>query len=351
MKIIQNLNPNKAHGPDKISIRMIKICGKSLCKPLEMIFKSCIKKGEYPSEWKKANVVPVHKKGDKQLLKNYRPISLLPIFGKIFERIIYNNIFEYLTTNKLISDNQSGFKPGDSCINQLLSITHEIYHSLDNGLEVRGVFLDISKAFDKIWHEDLILKLKQYGISENVVCLIKCFLKNRKQRVVLNGQTSSWTNVLAGVPQGSILGPLFFLIYINDLSDDSSSNPKLFGDDTSLFSVVHNKNTSAKELNNDLCKISNSSNQWKMSFNTDPIKQAQEVMFSRKITKTNHSTLIFNDNPVHQVALQKHLEMFLDFKLNFEEHLKTIVNKISKTIGLLLKFRNFLSRKIATCNI
>ena len=194
-KIIRNLNPNKAHGLDKISIRMIKICGRSLCKPLEMIFKSCIKKGEYPSAWKKANVVPVHKKGDKQLLKNYRPISLLPIFGKIFERIIYNNIFEYLTTTKLLLDNQSGFKPGDSCINQLLSITHEIYHSLDNGLEVRGVFLDISKAFDKVWHEGLILKLKQYGISENLLCLIKWFLKNGKQSVVLNGQTSSWTNV------------------------------------------------------------------------------------------------------------------------------------------------------------
>ena len=111
-----------------------------------MIFKSCIIKGEFPSEWKKANVVPLHRKIDKQALKNYRPISLLPIFENFFERIIYNNIFEYLTTNKLISDNQSGFKPGDSCVNQLLSITHEIYHSLDNGLEVRGVFLDISKA-------------------------------------------------------------------------------------------------------------------------------------------------------------------------------------------------------------
>ena len=146
MKIIQNLNLNRVHGPDKINIRLIKICGKSLCKPLEMIFKSCIIKGEYPSEWKKANVVPVHKKGDKQLLKNYRPISLLPIFGKIFERIIYNNIFEYLATKILISENQSGFKlvkTGDSSVNQLLSITHEIYHSLDNGLEVRGVFLDI----------------------------------------------------------------------------------------------------------------------------------------------------------------------------------------------------------------
>ena len=188
------------------------------------------------------------------ILKELQTDSLLPIFGKNFERIIYNNIFEYLTTNKLISDNQSGFKPGDSCVNQLLSITHEIYYSLDNGLEVRDVFLDTSKAFHKVCHEGLRLKLNQYKISENLLCLIKCFLKNHKQGVVLNGQTSSWTNVLAGVPQGSILGPLFFLIYINDLSDDLSSNPKLFADDTSLFSVVHDKNTSAKELNNDLRK-------------------------------------------------------------------------------------------------
>ena len=118
-------------------------------RTFEMVFKSCIIKVEFPSEWKKANVVLVHKKSHKQSLKNYRPISLLPIFGKIVERIIYNNIFEYLTTNKLISDNQSGFKPGDSCFILLLSIAHEIYHSLDNRLEVRVVFLDISKAFDK----------------------------------------------------------------------------------------------------------------------------------------------------------------------------------------------------------
>ena len=117
-------------------------------------------------------------KSDKQLLKNYRPISLLPIFGKNFERIIYNNIFEYLTTNKLISDNQSGFKPGDSRVNQLLSITHEIYHSLDNGLEVKGVFLDISKAFCKEWHEGQMLILNQYGISENLLCLIKDFQRS-----------------------------------------------------------------------------------------------------------------------------------------------------------------------------
>ena len=191
LKKNQNLNPNKAYGRDKISICIIKICGKSLCRPLEMIFKSCIIKGEFPSEWKKANVVPVHKKSDKPSLKNYRPILLLPIFAKILERIIYNNIFEYLTTNKLISDNQSGFKPGVSCVNQLLSITHKICHLLDICLEVKSVFLDISKAFDKVWHEGLILKFNQYGTSENLLCLIKCFLKSRKLRVVLNGQTSS----------------------------------------------------------------------------------------------------------------------------------------------------------------
>ena len=179
------------------------------------------------------------------------------------------------------------------------------------------MFFDISKAFEKVWYEVLILKLNQYEISENLLCLIKCFLKNRKQRVVLNGQTLSWNNVLAGVPQGFSLGPLFFYIYINDLSDDLSSTPKLFADDTSHFSVVHDKNTSAKELNNDLQKISNWAYQWKMSFNPDPLKQVLEVIFSRKMTKTNPPTLIFNDNWVQQVALQKHLGMFLDCKLKF----------------------------------
>ena len=135
------------------------------------------------------------------------------------------------------------------------------------------------------------------------------------------------------------------MIYINDLSDDLSSNPKLFADDTSIFPVVHAKNTSANELNNDLRKISNWAYQWKMSFNPNPLKQAQEVIFSRKMTKTNHPALIFNKNPVHQVALHKHLRMYLDCKLNFEEHLKTIINKIIKTIGLLRKFQSFLPRK------
>ena len=234
---------------------MLKLCGSSVFRPLQIIYKSCLDKGKSPQEWKKVNVVPVHKKNDKQLVKNYRPISLLPICGKIFERILYNSLFDFLNQNDFISPAQSGFKPGDSCINQLLSITHEIYQSMDEGYEIRGVFLDISKAFDEVWREGLVFKLKQNEISGNLLIIFEHFLRNRKQRVVLNGRTSNWENIYAGVPQGSILGPLLFLIYINDLAENLSSNPKLFADDTSLFSVVHDLNTSAIEINDDLKKI------------------------------------------------------------------------------------------------
>ena len=145
-QIINKLDCNKVHGHDEISIRMLKICGSSVCRPLQIIYNSCLDRGKFPQEWKKANVVPVHKINDKQLLKSYRPISLLPICGKIFERILYNSLFNFPNQNDLISPAQSGFKPGDSCINQLLSITHEIYHSMDEGYEIRSVFLDMIKS-------------------------------------------------------------------------------------------------------------------------------------------------------------------------------------------------------------
>ena len=253
-------------------------------------------------------------------------------------------MFEFFIQNNLITPNQSGFKTGDSRINQLISITHEIYKSFDDGYEVRGIFLNISKAFDKVWHQGLHYKLRQNSVSGELSNTLTDVLDNRIQRVILNGQYSSWPNVETGVTQGSILGPLLFLIYINDLSDNLASNRKLFADDTSLFSVVKNVDASNIDLKNDLKKIDEWAFQWKISFNPDPTKQAQEVTFSRKVQTTNHAPLFFNENVVPKIALQKHLGMFLDIKLNFSEHLKTIFQKTNKTIGLLCKLQTLLPR-------
>ena len=166
----------------------------------------------------------------------------------------------------------------------------------------------------------VLFKLKKNGISDQILNIITDFLSFRKQRVVLNGQVSPWVSIEAGVAQGSILGPLLFSIYINDLSDDLSTIAKLFADDTSLFPIVRNVNTSY--FNSDLSKTSNWAFQWKMSFNPDHSKQAQEVIFSRKIQKTCHPSIYFNNKSVKQVLSQKHLGLILDNKLNFKDVLK-----------------------------
>ena len=223
------------------------------------------------------------------------------------------------------------FKPGDSCINQLLSVTHEIFKSSDVGLEVRSVFLDVSKALDKVWHDGIIYRVTQNGISGDLLNLKEDFLKERKQRVLLNGQDSTWENINAGVPQGSILSPLLFLIYIKDLAEDHTTNAKLLGDDTSLFPIVHASQTSANDVNKDLSIINN----WKMNFNLDPTKEAREVIFSRKAKEIYHPPVVFNNTSVTQSSSQKHQGVILDSKLLFDEHLKMVSLKISKTLGLL----------------
>ena len=172
-----------------------------------------------------------------------------------------------------------------------------------------------------VWHDGIIYKLTQNGISGNLLNLLEDFLKERKQRAVLNGQVSTWKNINAGVPQGSILGPLLFLIYINDLTEGMMTNVKLFADDTSLFSVVHGTQTSANDLNKDLEIINNWAFQWKMNFNPDPAKQAHEVIFSRKAKEVYHPPLVFNNTSVSQSSSQKHLGVVLDSKLIFDEHL------------------------------
>ena len=192
LSLIRNLNPNKATGSDGISGQMLLLCDNSVVLPLKIIFQYILVSSSYPDMWKLANVIPIFKKGDKQLIKNYRPISLLPICGKIFEKIIFNNLYNYLNRNNLITNNRSGFRPGDSTTNQLLYLVTEIHKAFDDpkSLEVRAVFLDITKAFDKVWHDGLLFKLNQNGISGGLLKLSENYLHDRKQRVVLNGSYS-----------------------------------------------------------------------------------------------------------------------------------------------------------------
>ena len=241
---------------------------------------------------------------------------------------------------KLLNTNQSGFLPSESSVNQLLAITHEIFEAFDCNppLEVRSVFLDISKAFDKVWHKGLLYKLKSLIISGELYNLPENYLSGRFQRVVLNGQTSSWRPVLAGVPQGSIMGPLLFLIYINDLSSELKSNVKLFAVDTSLFTAVKDKNESGNILNNDLQSISTWAYNWKMRFNPDSSKPTQEVLFSRKNKFQVHPTISLNNVQVERVSYQKHLGILLDETLNFKQNTDSAISKVNKGISVIKNF-------------
>ena len=225
ISFIRDLNKGKATGPDEISAQMLIMCDDAIETPLKIIYENILLSGIYPDIWKSANLTPIHKKGDKQLVNNYRPIC-----GKILEKVVFNQLYTFFISNNLITTNQSCFCSGDSTTNQLLPLVDKILASFDsrNFLEVMSVFLDISKAFDKVWHEGLIFKLnKMVSQAMSSIFLIN-YLSGRRQRVVINGTSSKYFQVELGVPQGSVRGPLLFLIYINDLENGIKSKVKFF---------------------------------------------------------------------------------------------------------------------------
>ena len=348
LSIMRSLDPPKAHGFDDLSINMIKICDIEIVKALYLIYMKCLETGRFPSSWKKANVLPIHRKESRQLKKNYRPIPLLPNFEKILEKLIFDTIYQYLCKNQLQTPNQSDFCPGDSTVNQLLSITHKIYSTFEEfpSREMRAVFLDISKGFDKVWHDGLLFKLKSYGISGCLFSVLEDFLDNCQQRVVLNAKTSNWSPVTAGVPQGAAISPLFFLIYINDSVDNVSSEAKLFADDTSLFTVVYDVDIAADKLNRGVDIISNWAHQWKIKFNPDRNKQAIQVIFSQKKGTVVHPPT-FSNGPEVAIKLEhKHLGMILDSKLNFHSHIREAIIKARGGIGIIRFLSKYVSRVV-----
>ena len=341
---LSSLDTSKACGPDLINPRLLKEAASIISYPLLKLFNRSLETATFPDVWKQANVSPVYKTGSRNEISNYRPISLLPITGKVMERCIFNRLMDHLNSNNFLCSNQSGFIPGDSTVNQLLDVTNQIGKALDSAKEVRTVFCDISKAFDRVWHRGLIYKLDKAGISGSLLHWFASYLSNREQRVTLKNNVSSWCAIKAGVPQGSILGPLLFLIYINDIVSDIKSNIRLFADDTTLFIVVDNPVFSSNTINCDLDTISRWADQWLVTFNPS---KTESLLISTKKVPVSHSTIYFSGKPIQEVKYMYHKHLGLIFSNNghWNNHVEAILGKASSRLNVLRKNKFVLNRR------
>ena len=271
---------NGAAGWDDITPHMLKMIGNSINHPLVYMINLSLQQGIFPKELKIANVLPLFKANDPSVFNNYRPVSLLCVLSKVYEKVMYNRLIRFLEDFNILFENQFWFRKLHSSYMALMILTDKLIKSLEKGEFVIGVYLDFSKAFDTVDHAILLSKLSHYGVRGNALQWFKSYLSDRKQYVTYNGVSSPVNNITCGVPQGSILGPLLFLLYINDLGCVSSSIASiLFADDTNLFKTGNDLNKMQEELNCELSKIS----QWlkvnKLSLN---IGKTHFVVFTNK---------------------------------------------------------------------
>ena len=339
---LRSLSTGKAAGPDGINNRLLKELANPLSVPLCDLFNFSLRHGKVPVSWKEANVSPIHKKDDPSEVSNYRPISLLNTIGKVMEKIIHKHVFNFFRDHNVITTLQSGFLPGDSTINQLTDLYNTFCKALDDGKEVRAIFCDVSKAFDRVWHKGLLFKLKSVGISGSLLNWFTDYLKDRRQRVVLPGATSSWAYIKAGVPQGSILGPLLFLIYINDIVENINSSIRLFADDTSLYIIVNDPLDAAITLNIDLSRVNAWATKWLVSFN--PAK-SESVTFSRKVNQPYHPPIYMNYQLINEVDTHKHLGLYLSNDCKWHEHINSIKTKAWQRVNVMRRLKFILDRK------
>jgi hypothetical protein len=332
LKILKSLDIGKANGPDGISNRILKEASSEIATPLSDLLNSSFNLSKVPRQWKESNICPIHKKEDRSLVTNYRPISLLSCVGKVQERVVYLHLYRYLKTNKLLTWKNSGFKELDSAMNQLLFITDKIHKALEEGKEICLVFLDVSKAFDRVWHSGLLHKLRCLGIEGNLFDWLCNYLKDRRIRTIINGQTSDWQNTTAGVPQGSILGPLLFLVFINDITTNIECDIHLFADDTSLMDVIDNYIVSYAKLNRDLNRLSNWASKWMVTFNANKTVYLQ---VTRKHNPAPKPILRLNGVIINEAETHKHLGLTFNSSLTWTDHINQLVSKASRCIGLL----------------
>ena len=329
-KLLANLNPNKAAGPDGIPCRLLKILAPQLSPVLTIIFNQSLETGVLPSDWKQANISPIHKKGDRAKAKNYRPVSLTSVCCKVMEHIIHSQMMGHLDDHCILTDRQHGFRRRRSCETQLLVTHNDLSDAMDKKKSSDVIILDFTKAFDTVPHERLLLKLRHYGISNRIVSWLSSFLVGRTQRVVLEGHVSSPVAVDSGVPQGTVLGPLLFLLYINDLPDGIKSSTRLFADDALVYRTITSP-VDTEILQNDLDRLTEWQHEWQMQFNPSKCY----VMHITNSKNRRHADYQLCGQTLAAVNSHPYLGVHLQNDLGWGTHVGHITARANRMLGVV----------------
>lgn len=344
--LLNKLDTKKATGLDAIPAWLLKLCSSTLANPLTHIFNKSLTTGLVPTLYKKAKVIPLFKKGDPHLASNYRPISILPVVSKIFEKLVNNQILNYLETNNLLTPSQYGFRKNKSTRDAIVEFTNDSLMALNDGMCVLGVFIDFAKAFDTIDHTILLDKLKKLGLNSQALNWFSSYFDGRSQLVIMGNYMSNPCKLSVGVPQGSILGPTLFLIYINDLcSSLKHCKPILYADDTNLFYKHTNLSLELPKINEDLQLLKTWCHNNKLTLNLDKtcyilIKNRQNPFHLPQ------DSIRLDDTALAESKNIKFLGITVDQNLSFKTHIANLVVKIRPYIGLLYRCAPFLPRPI-----
>jgi hypothetical protein len=334
-KSIKKLKTNKAPGIDSIVPLVLKECADQIALPLSLLFTQSLNEEKVPEEWKRANVTPLFKKGKRNSAANYRPVSLTSHICKLMETLIRDAIVEHLEKWKLILESQHGFRRGKSCLTNLLEFLENVTKIVDEGHPVDIIYLDFSKAFDKVPHARLSTKLQAHGITGKIRRWIEHWLADRKQRVVVRGKVSKWADVTSGVPQGSVLGPTLFLVFINDIDKEIAGSLLKFADDTKLIYKVPSPEA-AFTLQEDLHRLYSWSQEWLMLFNPE---KCGCMHIGRKNV---HYDYFMGDHPIKTIMEEKDLGVMISSSLKSSAHCAYVVKKANRMLGTIK--RNFTCR-------
>ena len=341
--LINSLKPKHSTGQDNINTILLKRLKHELASPLTLIANQMLSSSTFPNPLKIAKVKPLHKKDDREVCNNYRPISLLPSISKILEKVILKQLIEYFTDNNILYTSQYGFRKKRSTEHAILELTDTILKHMDQNVTPTTIFLDLSKAFDTLDHHILLHKLKHYGLNDSALKLCKNYLSERKQYVQLNETKSSQLDISIGVPQGSILGPFFFLIFVNDLPNCSNLLKFItYADDTTLISTINPQSTdNISLLNTELNKVYTWLCTNKLSLN---ISKTKSITFHTPQRKVTPPVITINSQKIDKSDTFNFLGITLDKHMSWKAHINKIKNKISQTIGALNNLRNLLPK-------